>query len=68
MKCKICGNETKKDREICLGCVSVKRVAKSRDKAPKVFLNKAVEHLDKNPGLLNISWSSFFKKNTKTII
>lgn len=67
-KCKICGCETAKSRQVCKGCQSLKRVAKSKHDTPKTVFRIANEHLEKNPGLLNISWKSFWKKNTKTIV
>lgn len=67
-KCKICGGKTRKGRTVCKGCHSVKRAAKSRENTPKDVITTASKHLDKNPGLLNISWGSFWKKNTKTIV
>ena len=67
-KCKICGCETAKVRQVCKGCQALKRVAKSKENTPKTVFKTACTHIEKNPGLLQISWPSFFKKNTKTII
>ena len=67
-KCKICGSETAKNRQICKGCDAIKKVAKKRENASKETFEKATKHLEKKPDLINISWASFFKKNTKTIV
>ena len=67
-KCKLCGNEAMKGRQVCKGCQSLKRVAKSKEHTPKAIMNIASNHLEKNPGLLDISWKSFFKKNTKKVV
>lgn len=67
MKCTICGKETRKSRTICKGCHSVKRVAKSGAKTPNDVKISASNHLEENPGLKNIAWSSFFKKNKQTV-
>lgn len=69
MKCKICGTETKKGRQTCIGCDSIKKVAKSGEYAPKEAIVKAEEHLKKKPDLISIvSFKSFFKKNKKVIV
>lgn len=67
-KCKICGNETAKNRQTCIGCDSVKKLTKKGSKAPKPIVEKAKEHLNNNPGLFQISWPSFFKKHTRNIV
>jgi hypothetical protein len=68
MKCKICGIETRKGRQTCLGCNCIKKVAKSGVKAPKSIKTKAFQHLENKPELKYICWLSFFKKNKKTLI
>ncbi len=67
-KCKICGDETKKQREICLGCYSLKKVARNKDKSAKRDFEIASSHLEKNPRLINLSWPSFWKKNKNVIV
>jgi hypothetical protein len=67
-KCKICGEETAKNRQTCKGCDALKKVAKKRENTPKEVFNIANKHLEKKPGLINVSWASFFKKNTKAIV
>jgi hypothetical protein len=67
-KCIICGSETAKDRKVCKGCHSLKKFARNKEKTPKIVVENATKHLEKNPGLLEISWKSFWKKNTKTIV
>ena len=62
MKCRICGCETRKDRPVCIGCYSLKEVVQKKDKAPKSKVERATNHLLKNPGLTIISWMSFAKK------
>ena len=66
--CKICGGETRKNRDVCIGCHCVKQVAKSKEHTPKRVLDKASKHLEAKPELFCISWKSFFKKNTKTVV
>jgi hypothetical protein len=67
-KCKICGTETAKNRQVCKGCDALKKVAKSKENTPKGVFKKANKHLEKNPWLINISWPSFFKKYKKEIV
>lgn len=68
VKCKLCGNKTAKGRQTCKGCQALKRTAKSKDKTPMNIFKIANDHLDKNPGLINISWKSFWKKNNNIIV
>lgn len=62
MKCSICGNETRKDRAVCIGCKSVKDVARKGYKSSETKKNLAIKHLGLNPRLLSISWSSFSRR------
>lgn len=66
--CTICGKETAKFRNICKGCQALKRIAKSKDKTPGYVVKIATKHVAERPEVLEISFKSFFKKNTKTII
>jgi len=67
-KCKLCGTETAKGRQVCKGCQALKATAKSKEFTPKNIMSVASNHLDRNPHLLQISWKSFWKKNTKNIV
>lgn len=60
--CKICGQETRKNRPTCIGCYSVKEVVMKKEKSPRTKLKRATKHLLKNPGLTIISWASFSRK------
>lgn len=59
-KCKICGEETRKGRQTCIGCRSTLEVAKKYEKAPQSKKDRAAKHLIKKPGLIKISWHKFF--------
>lgn len=61
-KCKICGKETRKNRQICLGCTCTKAVFKKKNKASKTEVKKATEHmLSTDIDMSLISWKSFSK-------
>jgi len=62
--CKICGKETRKGRQTCIGCTHTIEVASKQDKASKSSQRIALDHLQKNSGLAIISFSSFKKKRT----
>lgn len=62
MKCKICGKETAKGRQVCIGCNCTKEVFRKGSKSSKTQQEIATKHMlstDKNLSL--ISWKSFFK-------
>lgn len=65
MKCSICGNETRKNRPVCIGCKSVKDVARKGDKASGTKKDLAIKHLDSNPNLSLISWHSFSRRKAQ---
>ena len=60
-KCKVCGKETRKGRQICIGCKSTMEVARKLEKASGHEKERAGKHLIENPGLIKISWHKFFK-------
>ena len=60
-KCKICGNETRKGRQECIGCRNLKKAMMKKGKASATEFEKAKKHLLKNPKLTIISWFKFGK-------
>jgi len=64
-ECKICGKATRKGRQTCIGCDSVKKVVKEGDNASLFCKSKAEKHLKETPGLFCIAWNKLARKKEK---
>jgi len=64
-KCKICGEETRKGRQTCIGCTCIKEVTHRGNSTSDFQKDKATSHIMKKPFLADISWSSFFKSSRR---